>query len=126
MEQRPTRSVPNLASVAASSNDPMSALERRSQIARRYKTFWPTMLRTADLAQRAHVLNISCTGARIHAENPLDRGQYVEIAIAPLWLRGFVRWRHEKSFGVAFHEMISEADLENYLTTGKFDISGGV
>lgn len=99
----------------ASRSPSLPSPERRDQIARRYKTFLPTSLRTANELRRAHVLNVSRTGAKIHAQEPMEINQTLEIAIGGTWFGALVRWRHGPTFGIAFDEAISEETLRNNL-----------
>lgn len=94
---------------------PSPSRERRGQVARRFKTFWPTSLRTANEIRRVHVLNISRTGAKIHAQEPMDVNQALELAIGEEWHGALVRWRCGQTFGIAFETAISEASLHGNL-----------
>ncbi|MGN6278972.1 MAG: PilZ domain-containing protein [Sphingomonas sp.] len=98
-----------------SSSSPLPSPERREPAARRFKTFWPTSLRTANEVRRAHVLNISRTGAKIHAQESMDINQALEIAIGGIWFGGLVRWRHGSTFGIAFDDAISEENVQKSL-----------
>jgi len=93
-----------------------AAGERRDDIARRHKTFWPTSLRSPAGTRRAHVLNISRTGAKVHADIPAAAGEKIEIAIGALWRRGVVRWTSGSTFGIAFDEPLSDDVLKRCLT----------
>ncbi len=73
--------------------------ERRDQIARRFKTFWPTSMRTATDVNRVHVLNVSRTGAKIYGQQPIDANQTLEVEIGDQWYGASVRWRRGETFG---------------------------
>lgn len=96
-------------------SDLASSPNRRDEVARRLKTFWPTSIRTATCIRRAHILNISRSGAKVHAQQPLDTNQTLEIEIGDQWYGASVRWRREKTFGISFHEPISDARLRDDL-----------
>lgn len=58
------------------------------------------------------MLNISRSGAKLHAQQPVDPGQTIELEIAGTWIGGIVRWRRDATFGVAFHQPIDERTLQ--------------
>lgn len=95
----------------------LTSIERREQIARRFKTFWPTSIRTANEVRRAHVLDISRTGAKIHAQQPMDINQTLEIAVSGTWHGASVRWRRGQTFGIAFDAAISDENVLKSLDT---------
>ncbi|HEU4961997.1 MAG TPA: PilZ domain-containing protein [Sphingomonas sp.] len=94
---------------------PGAATDRRGGAARRHKTFWPTILRTATGNRRAHILNISRTGAKLHAQLPAKTGETVEILVEESWRGGLVRWSNGSAFGIAFNEPVPEDVLDQCL-----------
>jgi hypothetical protein len=76
--------------------DPPAAIdavdERRSTIARRLKVFIPISICTKDGADRAHMINVSTTGAKLHMDRPLTPGASAEILIAGRRFSVTVRW----------------------------------
>ncbi|TPG18827.1 hypothetical protein EAH87_12280 [Sphingomonas koreensis] len=96
-------------------SDLTSSPNRLDEFARRSKTFWPTSIRTATCIRRAHILNISRSGAKVHAQQPLDTNQTLEIEIGDQWYDASVRWRREKTFGFSFHKTISDVRLREDL-----------
>jgi hypothetical protein len=107
--------VTQVETLRSSRSSSLQSPERRDQVARRFKTFWPTSLRTANELRRAHVLNISRTGAKIHAQEPMDVNQALEIAIGGAWYGALVRWRRGAMFGIAFDAVISEESVHDSL-----------
>lgn len=85
------------------STDTIAHPERRNKVARRFKAFSPTTLRTLDDETRVHILNISRTGAKLHGQSPVQPDQTIEVMIDDRWFGGTVRWRRGEIFGVAFH-----------------------
>ena len=99
-----------------SRNDASRSSDRRGGLSHRHKTCSPTSLRTPDGTRRAHVLNISCTGAKLHADIPAGKGEMVEILLLDIWRRGLVMWSRGREFGIAFAAPIPDDVLTRYLS----------
>jgi len=92
--------------------------DQRDQAARRFKTFWPTEMRRVNEQHRVHVLNISRTGAKIHAREAMDINQTLEIVIGGERRGATVRWKLGQTFGIVFDEPISDDIVFNNLIAG--------
>lgn len=92
--------------------------DQREQAARRFKTFWPTEMRTVNEQHRVHVLNISRTGAKIHAREAMDTNQKMEIMIGGECRGATVRWKLGQTFGIVFDEPICDDTVFNSLIAG--------
>jgi hypothetical protein len=90
-------------------------IDRRDGADRRFKTFWPISLRTAAGTRRVHVLNISVSGAKLHAQQRLNPGETVEILLAGRWWGGIVKWSGGSNCGILFDENVSPETLQSWL-----------
>jgi hypothetical protein len=67
---------------------------------------------------RAHVLNVSRSGALVHAASGMLIGSMIVLNSGPLSVAGQVAWVDGTRLGLAFHRNISESQLEHLLTGG--------
>lgn len=70
--------------------------------AARLKLFEPVKLRCGGVAVRAHLLDLSVTGALAHSDRPPAPGDHVLIEGESLAVAGRVMWVRAKRFGVHF------------------------
>tara|TARA_R110000868_G_scaffold256565_2_gene513354 strand:- start:144 stop:440 length:297 start_codon:yes stop_codon:yes gene_type:complete len=70
--------------------------------ATRLKLFEPVLLRVQGLPVRAHLLDLSMTGALAHSDNPPQVGDHVVIEASALSVAGRVMWVRAKRFGIHF------------------------
>lgn len=70
--------------------------------ATRLKLFEPVLLRTHGESARAHLLDLSATGALAHCDSPPRVGDHVLIEASILGVSGRVMWVQSKRFGVHF------------------------
>ena len=87
----------------------------RPRDAVRSKVFRLAGLLTARGAERAHVLDVSETGARLHCAAALVAGDDVAIEAAGVMVRGCVMWVAEGRIGLRFHRRLKEAELAQFL-----------
>lgn len=73
-----------------------------AQRAARRKLFEPVQLRCGRVSVRAHLLDLSVTGALAHSDRPPAPGDHVLIEGASLGVAGRVMWVRDKRFGVHF------------------------
>ena len=73
-----------------------------SRRATRLKLFEPVLLRVQGLPVRAHLLDLSMTGALAHSDNPPQVGDHVVIEASALSVAGRVMWVRAKRFGIHF------------------------
>lgn len=81
----------------------------------RLKVFQPVPLETAGGTVRAHLLNLSRTGALIHCADAPDRGSVVRVMLGDTANPARVVWRDGKRFGVAFAGKLAPAQIEGAL-----------
>lgn len=81
------------------------AIARR---ATRLKLFEPVLLRLHGLPLRAHLLDLSATGALVHSERPPLTGDHVHIEAAALGLSGRVVWVRARRFGIRFDAPLAD------------------
>jgi hypothetical protein len=79
----------------------------RPRSAPRHKIFEPTRLHLAEGEVRAHLINVSLSGALVHAQSAPRRGESVRIEIAGTTVAGQVRWADGPRFGLAFAQPLN-------------------
>ncbi len=82
------------------------------RIARRHKTFEPATLRSAAGEARAHLINLSATGALVHMVDPPKRGSVVSIDLRHVSADAEVVWTSGSRFGVAFRSRLADATID--------------
>lgn len=92
---------------------PDSARERR--LSARRKMFEPVNLILGPVKMRAHLLDMSCSGALAHCETPPAAGSYVAVSALGLQTSGRVKWVTGKRFGIQFSQLMSPRDVETIL-----------
>lgn len=70
--------------------------------ARRLKSFIPVTLDQEAGTVRAHVLDMSETGALVHCEAAIRSGERLQLRVGHHVLRGGVMWVEGKRFGFRF------------------------
>jgi hypothetical protein len=70
--------------------------------ATRLKLFEPVLLRVQGSPVRAHLLDLSMTGALAHSDSPPQVGDHVVIEASALSVAGRVMWVRAKRFGIHF------------------------
>lgn len=83
------------------------ALDREQRL----KVFQPVVLHNGVSAIRAHLLNISRTGALAYSVEAADRGTVVRLHLEGTVIPARVLWRDGKRFGLSFVGKISPAIL---------------
>ena len=86
------------------------AVQRRH--AQRHKMFEPIALNQSGVETRAHVLDLSSSGALVHCEAPPIEGSYVVIHALGLEASAKVRWARGKRFGIEFSQPLTPAIME--------------
>jgi len=95
-----------------------TALEMRRRGAARHKLFEPLALRHAGVPLRAHMLDLSLSGALLHAERPPQIGDDVVIEFHGWTAAAQVVWVRAKRFGVRFDAPLTDAALRASLDGG--------
>lgn len=89
------------------------ATQRRH--APRHKMFEPIALNQSGVEKRAHVLDLSTSGALVHCEAPPIEGSYVIIHALGLEASARVRWAKGKRFGIEFSQPLTPAVMETLI-----------
>lgn len=87
----------------------------RDRVSPRDKIFEPILLTVGGRPTRAHLLNISCTGALVHGDAGLEAGMLVEISLNGRDYSARIVWRDGRRFGIAFASRLSDALVEAVL-----------
>lgn len=85
--------------------------EQRRHAARR-KTFEPVALSFGGIEARAHLLDLSCSGALAHCEKPPAAGSYVSVRAPGFLSSGRVMWAKGKRFGIQFSQPLDQLDVD--------------
>lgn len=85
--------------------------EQAARIEPRLKMFQLAGLRVDGTICRAHILDISRSGARVHCMADLARGQRVTLMIEHVQLPGTVLWEDSHRVGLRFHAPLLEEQL---------------
>lgn len=81
----------------------------------RYKLFQPTEMSGADGARRVHLLNLSTSGALVHAAEAPAPGTSLTIRCGGNLLSAKVAWTLGRKFGVSFSTPLARAQVEQVL-----------
>lgn len=92
---------------------------RRLRETPRLKLFEPTELNGPQGRVRAHLLDLSATGALVHAAQPPRPGDHVQVRIAGALRYSRVMWVDDRKFGVAFRLPLASADIDTVLAAQK-------
>lgn len=100
----------------ATSPDPAAIratdLPQPQRVAKRVKVFRPIALQMSGGIHKAHVLDLSATGARLHADCPHRAWSSVTLHCEDLDVSGRVVWTKGLVFGVKFLRTLSEAEID--------------
>lgn len=77
----------------------------------RIKIFQLAGLRIDGIALRAHILDISPSGARIHCAIELRRGQRTTLLVEHLHIAATVLWTHDGRAGLRFETRLTDDQL---------------
>lgn len=83
-----------------------------SRIATRHKVFLPAELSSPAGRTRAHLLNLSATGALLHADAPPANGATVQLHCGTAAWSVRVVWAAEKRFGVVHVTRLTTAAVD--------------
>ena len=95
----------------------MNDIERAKRDARapRLKVFQPITVDYGSGAARAHLLNVSHTGALLHCVCAPDKGATVCVSLGGANCQARVVWRDGKRFGAEFVRQLTVAQIEDVL-----------
>ena len=100
------------------SDEGRSAASRPDQVARiapRYKVFEPIEISDGADSMRAHLINVSVTGALVHTDARPDKGKKVDLKIGADWFGGRVMWVVPPRLGLAFNGPLPDAVIARLL-----------
>ncbi len=78
----------------------------------RHKVFLPAEMTEGDRAGRAHLLNLSMTGALLHADAAPSVGAVVQLTVGATRWPVRVVWSQDKRFGVVHVTPLARAAVE--------------
>ena len=89
---------------------------RRLRAKPRLKAFQPTEMRRADgVVAKVHLLDLSGTGALVHAAEPPATGETVHLFLNGAFRAGDVAWSEERRFGLHFRVPMTDAQVAELL-----------
>lgn len=91
---------------------------QRQRAATRHKLFEPIILRLRDGGVRAHMLDLSTTGALLHSTRPPLAGAQVRVESETFVAAARVIWVRAKRFGIRFETALSEISVDRALQLG--------
>lgn len=84
----------------------------------RSKLFQPTELcDAAGAIRRAHLLDLSATGALVHATEPPQPGGMIQLTLGGTPRSCHVMWVEDRRFGVRFRTPLTDAQVADILAT---------
>lgn len=92
---------------------------RRLRDTPRLKLFEPTEMEGPGGPARAHILDLSATGALVHAARPPAVGEHVQLRVAGILRYSRVMWVDDQRFGVAFRLPLAGDELDRVLSAQK-------
>jgi hypothetical protein len=90
-------------------------IARRAARAPRLKVFQPVEVDSGSGPTRAHLLNVSHTGALVHCASAPDEGASIYIGLPGTSRHARVVWRDGKRFGAEFVGQLTAAQIEEVL-----------
>lgn len=92
-----------------------AAAAPRPRAAARHKLFEPMVLRLNGAQLRAHMLDLSVSGALVHADRPPVPGDRVGMEKARFAVVGHVVWVRGKRFGVCFDRLLPDSLVQQVI-----------
>ncbi|HVF94092.1 MAG TPA: PilZ domain-containing protein [Sphingomonas sp.] len=93
--------------------------------AQRHKIFQPIQMSCAGEAFRAHLLDLSSTGALAHAEAPPPVGARIALAADLSLGTARVKWASGKRFGIAFTIPLTRAQIDGAIAARRALVAAG-
>ena len=87
------------------------------RVASRLKVFQPVELHTDKGCVRAHLLNVSATGALVHTPSPPDPGSVVKLTINGGLRAARVVWTDGARLGISFARALLETQVQQLIET---------
>ena len=87
----------------------------RERVSLRHKIFEPVSVIVGNVETRAHLLNISATGALVHCETAPDAGSAIHVEMNGSVYPAHIVWRDGARFGVTFGSDLSQPVLQAIL-----------
>lgn len=97
-------------------NDFLASQQARAAV--RHKLFEPVCLRSKSGPVRAHILDLSISGALVHADRPPTVGAQVTVECDTFVALARVMWVRAKRFGIQFDTALSGALIDRALKVG--------
>lgn len=81
----------------------------------RYKLFQPSEMTLSGATTRVHILNLSATGALVHAAEPPAPGTSLRLRPGQGLRPARVVWTRGRRFGVAFSTPLADAQVDSVI-----------
>lgn len=81
------------------------------RLAPRFKVFQLAAIDWGGTRRRAHILDVSARGARLHCADAPPVGAQLALTCRDLIVRGHIVWAKQDRFGIEFHSPIHDAHV---------------
>lgn len=86
--------------------------DAKKEAAPRFKVFLPAEMRTGSSVHRVHLLDLSVSGALVHAATPPEVGSIVDIICSQQPRKARVIWVRARRFGVRFTPVLTQQHVD--------------
>ena len=80
-------------------------------MAPRFKVFQPAAIDWGGTRRRAHILDLSARGARLHCAEPPPVGTQLALNCRDIVVRGRIIWSKQDRFGIEFQSPIPDVHV---------------
>jgi hypothetical protein len=89
----------------------LESAPKHARRAPRFKVFQPASIECDGNRHRAHILDLSSSGARLHCADMPSVGSYLSLTCGGFTVRGRIVWRRDQRLGVEFHFPLPDAHV---------------
>lgn len=86
-----------------------------ARVVPRFKTFQPASVEWGGTRRRAHILDVSARGARVHCDEPLAIGSSLALICNDFTVRGRIVWVKDQRFGVEFQGQLPDTHVRRIM-----------
>lgn len=87
----------------------------RPRSAPRHKIFLPTQVYLSTGETRAHLINVSSSGALVHATTTPHCEETIQVALCGALIPARVRWVDGRRFGLSFLQPLGDAQIKQLI-----------
>lgn len=87
----------------------------QARLAVRFKTFQPASVEYGGARRRAHILDLSARGARLHCAEPMPVGSSLALMCSDFTLHARIVWAKEQRFGLEFQSPLPDAHVRRIM-----------